>query len=58
MSKQRIALLGVGTMGRGMAANLLKAGFPLTIYNRTRAKAEPLAVNATLKTPPSAMFLT
>jgi len=30
-------------MGRGMASNLLKAGFPLTVYNRTRAKAEPLA---------------
>jgi len=30
-------------MGRGMAANLLKAGFPLTVYNRTRTKAEPLA---------------
>jgi 3-hydroxyisobutyrate dehydrogenase len=43
MSKQRIALLGIGTMGRGMATNLLKAGFPLTVYNRTRAKAEPLA---------------
>jgi len=26
-----------------MACNLLKAGFPLTVYNRTRAKAEPLA---------------
>jgi 3-hydroxyisobutyrate dehydrogenase len=43
MSKQRIALLGIGTMGRGMAANLLKAGFPLAVYNRTRSKAEPLA---------------
>jgi 3-hydroxyisobutyrate dehydrogenase len=43
MSKQRVALLGIGTMGRGMAANLLKAGFPLTVYNRTREKAEPLA---------------
>ncbi len=43
MSKQQVALLGIGTMGRGMAANLLKAGFPLTVYNRTRAKAEPLA---------------
>jgi 3-hydroxyisobutyrate dehydrogenase len=30
-------------MGRGMAANLLKGGFPLTVYNRTREKAEPLA---------------
>src|SRR5271168_2085123 len=38
-----VALLGTGTMGGGMAANLLKAGFPLTVYNRTRAKAEPCA---------------
>jgi 3-hydroxyisobutyrate dehydrogenase len=30
-------------MGNGMAQNLLKAGFPLAVYNRTRAKAEPLA---------------
>jgi len=29
-------------MGSGMAANLLKAGFPLTVYNRTAAKAQPL----------------
>jgi 3-hydroxyisobutyrate dehydrogenase len=40
---QRIALLGVGTMGAGMAANWLKKGFPLTIWNRTPARAEPLA---------------
>jgi 3-hydroxyisobutyrate dehydrogenase len=30
-------------MGRGMAENLLKVGFSLTVYNRTREKAEPLA---------------
>ena len=30
-------------MGSGMAANLLKAGHEVTVYNRTRAKAEPLA---------------
>ena len=41
MEKISVALLGTGTMGGGMAANLLKAGFPLTVYNRTRAKAEP-----------------
>jgi 3-hydroxyisobutyrate dehydrogenase len=41
--KPSIALLGLGTMGHGMAANLLKAGFPLTVWNRTRAKMEPLA---------------
>jgi 3-hydroxyisobutyrate dehydrogenase len=40
---QHVALLGLGIMGGGMAQNLLKAGFPLTVYNRTRAKAEPLA---------------
>jgi 3-hydroxyisobutyrate dehydrogenase len=40
---QRVALLGLGTMGIGMAKNLLKAGFPLTVFNRTRAKCEPLA---------------
>ena len=39
---ERIVILGLGTMGTGMAANLLKAGFPLTVYNRTEAKAEAL----------------
>ena len=40
---QNITLLGLGVMGSGMAQNLLRAGFPLTVYNRTRSKAEPLA---------------
>jgi 3-hydroxyisobutyrate dehydrogenase len=31
---QSVALLGLGTMGRGMASNLAKAGFPLSVYNR------------------------
>jgi 3-hydroxyisobutyrate dehydrogenase len=43
MEKMSVALLGLGTMGSGMAANLLKAGFPLTVWNRTRSKAEPFA---------------
>jgi 3-hydroxyisobutyrate dehydrogenase len=30
-------------MGIGMAGNLLRAGFPLAVYNRTKKKAEPLA---------------
>ncbi len=42
MSQSSVALLGLGTMGNGMAENLLKAGFPLTVYNRTAAKADPL----------------
>ncbi len=43
MKTLSIALLGTGTMGAGMAANLLRAGFPLTVYNRTRSRAESLA---------------
>jgi 3-hydroxyisobutyrate dehydrogenase len=43
MGEESVALLGLGTMGAGMAGNLLKAGFPLTVYNRTRAKAEAFA---------------
>jgi 3-hydroxyisobutyrate dehydrogenase len=39
----RVALLGLGTMGSGMARNLLKAGFRLAVYNRTQSKAAPLA---------------
>ncbi|MFP5228004.1 MAG: NAD(P)-dependent oxidoreductase [Acidobacteriota bacterium] len=42
MEKTKVALLGLGTMGSGMAKNLLKAGFPLTVYNRTPEKAEAL----------------
>lgn len=43
MEKLTVALLGLGTMGSGMARNLLSAGIPLAVYNRTRAKAEPFA---------------
>ena len=38
----KIAFLGLGSMGAAMAANLLRAGFPLTVYNRSADKAEPL----------------
>jgi 3-hydroxyisobutyrate dehydrogenase len=37
-----VAILGLGTMGTGMAANLLKANFSLSVYNRTPAKAQTL----------------
>lgn len=42
MSYPRVGFLGLGTMGTPMAANLAKAGFPLIVWNRTAAKAEPL----------------
>jgi 3-hydroxyisobutyrate dehydrogenase len=38
----RVAFLGLGTMGLGMARRLLEAGFLVTVHNRTRAKADPL----------------
>jgi 3-hydroxyisobutyrate dehydrogenase len=40
---QRIGWIGMGRMGFPMAERLLKAGHDVTIWNRTRAKAEPLA---------------
>ncbi|WP_374689693.1 NAD(P)-dependent oxidoreductase [Promineifilum sp.] len=40
--KEAIGFIGLGIMGRGMAANLLKAGFPLTVWNRTAGRAAPL----------------
>ena len=42
MSQPRIGFIGLGTMGAPMAANLLKAGFPLVVWNRTASKMEPL----------------
>lgn len=45
MSEQseKIGFIGLGIMGRGMAANLLKAGFDLRAWNRTPGKADDLA---------------
>jgi 3-hydroxyisobutyrate dehydrogenase len=37
-----VTLLGLGTMGNGMANQLLAAGFPLTVWNRSPAKARAL----------------
>jgi 3-hydroxyisobutyrate dehydrogenase len=38
-----VTLIGLGSMGAGIAQNILKAGFQLTVYNRTAVKAEPFA---------------
>jgi len=43
MPERTVAFLGTGLMGAPMAANLLKAGFAVRAWNRTRDKAEPLA---------------
>ncbi len=38
-----ISYLGLGTMGSGMASNLLKAGYQLTVWNRSIEKCKPFA---------------
>ena len=40
--KKAIGFIGLGTMGAPMAANLLKNGYPVTVYNRTADKADAL----------------
>ncbi len=39
----KLAFIGLGRMGSGMAANLLRAGHEVVVYNRTREKAQSLA---------------
>ena len=40
---QRVAFLGLGTMGAAMAANLARAGFQVAAWNRTAGRAPELA---------------
>ena len=54
LGEHRIGWVGAGRMGFSMASRLLKAGCDLSIYNRTRAKAEPLtALGATVVDSPA-----
>ncbi len=39
---ETLGFIGLGIMGQGMAANLLKAGYAVTVWNRTPAKAQAL----------------
>ena len=41
----RLGFIGLGIMGRGMAANLLESGYHLTVWNRTPSKARGLEAN-------------
>ena len=52
-SKPRVGFVGLGIMGQPMARNALTAGFPVTVTNRTLARAEPLAAAGAIavKTP-------
>ena len=40
--KPAVGLIGLGLMGKPMGRNLLKAGFPLTVWNRTRSRGDDL----------------
>ena len=43
MPRTTVAVLGTGTMGEPIARNLVRTGFVVRVWNRTREKAEPLA---------------
>ena len=43
VENERIGFIGLGIMGRPMAMNLVRAGFSVTVHNRTRAREKPLA---------------
>lgn len=45
MTFEPVAFLGLGALGTPIAANLLAAGVPLTVWNRTAAKADALVAN-------------
>ncbi len=45
---QSVGFIGLGIMGRGMARNLIKSGFSVTVYNRTRARSEELAADGAI----------
>ena len=36
--RPRVGFIGLGLMGMPMARNVMRAGFPMTVYNRSRAK--------------------
>lgn len=55
-SRPKIGLIGLGLMGQPMGMNLLKAGFPLTVWNRTISRADELvAMGAKLAMSPKEM---
>ena len=55
-SRPRVGVIGLGTMGGAMAANLARAGFPLAAWNRTPGHAAELqALGVTIAATPAAL---
>ncbi len=53
---KRIGFIGLGIMGKPMCANLLKAGYPLTVFSRSAANVDPIvALGATAAASPKAV---
>ena len=53
-SSKMVAILGTGKMGSAIAARLAGAGFQLTLWNRTRSRAEALGLGTVADTPAAA----
>lgn len=47
--RENIGFIGLGLLGAPVAANLLQAGYALTVYNRSPEKAEPLVARGALQ---------
>lgn len=47
----KVAFIGMGTMGASMALNILKAGYQVTVHNRTRTKEETVAAAGAQRAP-------
>jgi len=47
--RENIGFIGLGQLGLPIAANLLQAGYALTVYNRTADKAEPVVAQGALQ---------
>jgi 3-hydroxyisobutyrate dehydrogenase-like beta-hydroxyacid dehydrogenase len=59
MTQAKIGFIGLGRMGTPMALNVLSAGYPLTVYNRTQEKTIPLAqAGATVAASPAEVAAT
>ncbi len=43
MTRMKIGFIGLGQMGRGMASRLMDSGYPLVVWNRTRAATDAFA---------------
>src|SRR5512137_855118 len=44
----KVGYIGLGLMGKSIARNILKAGFPLLVHNRSRAKVDELVAEGAL----------